>query len=491
MYAKNIISLYKILEEEPKTPTEAENREKDIKKYEKLVDNWIKKHSRKIKRIEKIFLYYINSHSKKMFNEIFGYPPAGGEPYCGKEAKETLEELFLAFKGSSKKLFSEVLKEQLLKSKSGPSAIFNSIYKLFEIVSFEKEDMLKTVDTISNLLKQSRENSKKDYKELEKYSDDCLESMESIYGKDAVYEMSMNLNGDRSELRLTLQNKSFPAFVESLVYDDHKHAGKITSLNKLIAKLKDGAKHTINRAFFRKKVNDYCRDFKIDLKNTMNDKIQEIYKEFEELKIKTVNESKEKINKQMEGIKKELSERLDKKSKSTRPLPIPPVRGKSSSDVSEKPLPTPQKNSIDENDKASQRKSVGRLSPEQKKIWEKSSRINNRPLPPIPTKKNKSSSDIPLSRASPQSQQQRSVDVTDRLSPEQKNFVIKSHLRDESSSSSTLKKDNNKSSIDKTNEKNKEQKISKRKKLKKRLSHMFSRKKSKESSKPDNNSSVK
>lgn len=344
MYAKNIISLYKILEEEPKTPTEAENREKDIKKYEKLVDNWIKKHSKKIKRIEKIFLYYINNHSRKMFNEIFGYPPSGGEPYCGKEAKETLEELFLAFKGSSKKLFLEVLKEQLLKSKSGPSAIFNSIYKLFEIVSFEKEDMLKAVDTISNLLKQSRDNSKEDYKELEKYSDDCLESMESIYGKDAVYEMSMNLNGDRSALRLTLQNYSFPAFVESLVCGG-KSSGKIASSNKLIAKLKDGAKHTINRAFFRKKVNDYCRDFKIDLKNTMNDKIQEIYKKFEELKIETVNESKEKINEQMESIKRELSERLDKKSKSTRPLPTPPVRGKSSSGVPKKPLPTPQKNS--------------------------------------------------------------------------------------------------------------------------------------------------
>lgn len=353
MYAKNIISLYKILEEEPKTPTEAENREKDIKKYEKLVDNWIKKHSRKIKRIEKIFLYYINSHSKKMFNEIFGYPPSGGEPYCGKKAKETLEELFLAFKGSSKKLFSEVLKEQLLKSKSGPSAIFNSIYKLFEIVSFEKEDMLKAVDTISNLLKQSRENSKEDYKELEKYSDDCLESMESIYGKDAVHEMSMNLNGDRSALRLTLQNYSFQAFVESLVYDDNKHVGKIASSNKLIAKLKDGAKHTINRAFFRKKVNDYCRGFKIDLKNTMNDKIQEIYKKFEELKIETVNESKEKINEQMESIKRELSERLDKKSKSTRPLPTPPVRGKSSSDVPKKPLPTPQKNSGDKKNRGS------------------------------------------------------------------------------------------------------------------------------------------
>lgn len=381
MYAKNIISLYKILEEEPKTPTEAENREKDIKKYEKLVDNWIKKHSKKIKRIEKIFLYYINNHSRKMFNEIFGYPPSGGEPYCGKEAKETLEELFLAFKGSSKKLFLEVLKEQLLKSKSGPSAIFNSIYKLFEIVSFEKEDMLKAVDTISNLLKQSRDNSKEDYKELEKYSDDCLESMESIYGKDAVYEMSMNLNGDRSALRLTLQNYSFPAFVESLVCGG-KSSGKIASSNKLIAKLKDGAKHTINRAFFRKKVNDYCRDFKIDLKNTMNDKIQEIYKKFEELKIETVNESKEKINEQMESIKRELSERLDKKSKSTRPLPTPPVRGKSSSGVPKKPLPTPQKNSGDKNDdRASKRRSVERLSTEQLKTLEESLNNKSKPLP--------------------------------------------------------------------------------------------------------------
>ena len=317
MYEKNIVSLYEILEKEPKTPAEVENREKSLEKYEELVNNWIKRHLKEIGKIEKIFLNYNSSRS--MFNGIFGYPSSGDIPYCGKESKESLEGLFLNFKGSSKKL-SIILRDELLNIESSPSGIFEGINKLFKVVNFKKEDMLKAVDIISKLLKQSKNNVDKDYENLVKYRNNYLGTTGSNGGKD-------------SELYLGLLCASFPAFVESMVYGE-KRGGKISSSNKMITKLKANAKHTVNRAIFKKSVDDFCRDFDINLKDTMSNKIQKIYEKSNECRKKIISKYKDDI----EG--KVSSEKQNEKPESTKPLPTPP----------QKPLPIPPKNNAQKSD---------------------------------------------------------------------------------------------------------------------------------------------
>ncbi len=361
MYAKNIISLYKILEEEPKTPTEAENREKDIKKYEKLVDNWIKKHSKKIKRIEKLFS---NCQSLRgIFNRVFTCVPdenlkkIGGanvtnRPTCSKEAERGIGILFNAFKDDSKKL-SKVLKKKLLDfelKEKDICDIFDGFDALADVVSFDKADMLKAINLISKLMKQSEGDLNKEYKILENHIDDCLKNLESN-DEDFRSDFLAHMSGIQNDAYGKLKNVSFNKLMESLADVDNPGITRDYSMNKVLKLLNDHANHTVQRAHFRAMLDRFCYESNGNFKDSVIKKIQKLYEASRKKLAENIIIWKEKINKEADDF---ISKKSNEKPQLTnRPLPTPPVRGKSSSDVPKKPLPTPQKNSGDKKNRGS------------------------------------------------------------------------------------------------------------------------------------------
>lgn len=341
MYAKNIISLYKILEEEPKTPTEAENREKDIKKYEKLVDNWIKKHSKKIKRIEKIFLN-CNTLSR-MFSKTLGYNRR--RPICSEIVEESIGKLFNTFKKSSKK-FSKILKDRFLNfdlKQEDISDIFDSLDTLFDVVCFEKSDMLKMLNTVFELMEQDKNDITKEYKRIDENIDSRLKNLKLKFDTNVMEELYENISEDQKDLYGILKNESFVKFAELLADVDDSKVVKDYSVEELSKIMENMAQHTLGRAHFRAKVNELYAQSGGSSKCSMNQKIIKIHEEFKKSQLRNIEICEKKINRKMDDF---ISKKSNEKPQLTnRPLPTPPVRGKSSSDVPKKPLPTPQKNS--------------------------------------------------------------------------------------------------------------------------------------------------
>lgn len=353
VYARKIISsfgeLREILKEKPTTHPEIEDCKKRLKKYEKLVDQWMNQYSKEIKRIEKIFLN-CNTLSR-MFSKTLGYNRR--RPICSEIVEKSIEKLFNAFKKSSKK-FSKILKDIFLNfdlKQEDISDIFDSLDILFDVVCFEKSDMLKMLNTVFELMEQDKNDITKEYKRIDENIDSRLKNLKLKFDTNVMEELYENISEDQKDLYGILKNESFVKFAELLADVDDSKVVKDYSVEKLSKIMENMAQHTLGRAHFRAKVNELYAQSGGSSKCSMNQKIIKIHEEFKKSQLRNIEICEKKINRKMDDF---ISKKSNEKPQLTnRPLPIPPVRGKSSSDVPKKPLPTPQKNSGDKKNRGS------------------------------------------------------------------------------------------------------------------------------------------
>lgn len=358
MYAKNIISLYKILKKEPKTVDEVKAHEKGIKELKKLTDKYMTRHknSNEIKKIKKIFSKYKESES--LIGEVFGVH-VNNSMICDEKVKNGIKTLLSIFRNKGSKKFSQAIKDEfvgLTLSEKEVENIFEAFEALFGVLSFSKSNMLKLISGISYFMSLRENNIEEMIKDVLDDIEERYEKLKSIYGEDSVTEIGREIEHLKQDLYYAAVNDSFNRIVQCMNSSTCKVLPSLKDIcnnDELLKNLKKGASDFLERIHFQKVINSRCCAFGIDLKKSFEKKIEGLYNASRNKITETIKPLKEKVVKIIDGFEKTLSKESGKKPEPTRPLPTPPVRGKSSSDVPKKPLPTPQKNSGDKKNRGS------------------------------------------------------------------------------------------------------------------------------------------
>ena len=358
MYAKNIISLYKILKKEPKTVDEVKAHEKGIKELKKLTDKYMTRHknSNEIKKIKKIFSKYKESES--LIGEVFGVH-VNNSMICDEKVKNGIKTLLSIFRNKGSKKFSQAIKDEfvgLTLSEKEVENIFEAFEALFGVLSFSKSNMLKLISGISYFMSLRENNIEEMIKDVLDDIEERYEKLKSIYGEDSVTEIGREIGHLKQDLYYAAVNDSFNRIVQCMNSSTCKVLPSLKDIcnnDELLKNLKKGASDFLERIHFQKVINSRCCAFGIDLKKSFEKKIEGLYNASRNKITETIKPLKEKVFKIIDGFEKTLSKESGKKPEPTRPLPTPPVRGKSSSDVPKKPLPTPQKNSGDKKNRGS------------------------------------------------------------------------------------------------------------------------------------------
>ena len=345
VYAKNIISLYKILKKEPKTVDEVKAHEKGIKELKKLTDKYITRHknSNEMKKIKKIFSKY--KESKSLIGDVFGVH-VNNSLICDEKVKNGIETLLSIFRNKGSKKFSQAIKDKfvgLTLSEKEVENIFEAFGALFGVLSFSKSNMLKLISGISYFLSLKENNIEEMIKDVLDDIEERYEKLKSIYGEDSVIEIYSEIRSLKNEIYLIAVNDSFNRIVAGMnsTCKVTPSLEDICNNDELLKNLKKGASDFLERIHFQKVINSRCCAFGIDLKKSFEKKIEGIYYASKNKITETIKPLKEKVVKVIDGFEKTLSKESVKKPEPTRPLPTPPVRGKSSSDVPKKPLPIP------------------------------------------------------------------------------------------------------------------------------------------------------
>ena len=346
VYAKNIISLYKILKKEPKTVDEVKAHEKGIKELKKLTDKYMTRHknSNEIKKIKKIFSKYKESES--LIGEVFGVH-VNNSMICDEKVKNGIKTLLSIFRNKGSKKFSQAIKDEfvgLTLSEKEVENIFEAFEALFGVLSFSKSNMLKLISGISYFMSLRENNIEEMIKDVLDDIEERYEKLKSIYGEDSVTEIGREIEHLKQDLYYAAVNDSFNRIVQCMNSSTCKVLPSLKDIcnnDELLKNLKKGASDSLERIHFQKVINSRCYAFGIDLKKSFEKKIEGLYNASRNKITETIKPLKEKVVKIIDGFEKTLSKESGKKPEPTRPLPTPPVRGKSSSDVPKKPLPIP------------------------------------------------------------------------------------------------------------------------------------------------------
>lgn len=383
MYVTNITSLYKILKKEPKTVDEVKDHKKGIKELKKLIDRYVKRHrnSNEMKKIKVIFSKY--NKPGALIGEVFGFR-VNKSPICDENVKKGIETLFDIFKNKGSKKFSQAIKDKLVGltlSEEDVKKIFEAFDALFGVLSFSRSDMLKLIDVISGLVDQERDNLMIVFKRIAENFNNKCETLYRLYSREVVQPHSSKISHELDELSKATVVKSFVRKVEALWKDAniHQSINEIPPNDELLKRLYGSANDLFERIHFQTMTNTFCCAFNISLKEPFDIKIKKIYDKCKNAVERDIKNCEQQINKMVDEMEKTLLKKSGKKPEPTKPLPIPPVRGKSLSDVPEKSLSTSQKNSGRKNI-GSRRGSIGRLSLEQMKTLEESLNNKSKPL---------------------------------------------------------------------------------------------------------------
>ena len=344
MYAKNIISLYKILKKEPKTVDEVKDHEKGIKELKKLIDRYVKRHrnSNEMKKIKVIFSNY--NKPEALIGEVFGF--RFNKPICGEKVENGIEILFDIFKNKGSKKFSQAIKDKLVGltlSEEKVENIFKAFDALFGVISFSKSDMLKSIDVISELVDQEKDDLEIVLKRISKNFNSKCETLQRLYSREVVYPYSSKISNKFDELSKITVSSLFIRRVEALwkYADPRQSTNKIPPNDELLKRLYGSVNDFFERIYFQTTTNTFCCEFNINLKEPFDIKIKKIYDKCKNAVANDIKNCEQQINEMVDEMEKTLLKKSGKKPESTRPLPTPPVRGKSSSDVPKKPLPIP------------------------------------------------------------------------------------------------------------------------------------------------------
>lgn len=392
--------------------TDTHEYKKKIKEYKKNIDQWLNFNKKEFKEIGKVFSGY--NSKKAMINDLFGRNQKtmiiNGESrsilssYVGQEIEDGIEYLFEEFKKT--KNINKAIKHVLLNfdelELEKIKNIFKGIKKLFNLISFSEEDMKEAIEFIFKLIESDEEESSGKIEEfVVKEDDKCFDYLREKYGEKTVHdELFGKLTNDRPDAEFQVKAGSSLLRKQLEIFAEFNGSGKQSYMvtvdkNTLSKKLCDDAKSVKGRLRFQKNLNSLFVLYGVNSKANLSNKLTQIFNKMKAKRQECKNGYKEVIDDAVrEFVKKQEA------SKIKRPSPPEYLRNKRSSRMNDRPLPptpqqgegrvrqksesslpssTPQKNSIDENNKASQRKSVERLSLEQMKTLEES--LNNKSKP--------------------------------------------------------------------------------------------------------------
>lgn len=355
--------------------TDTHEYKKKIKEYKKNIDQWLNFNREEFKEIKKFFSKC--ETEKEMLSYFKKAKSFGlGGKLKFNDSEGTLKLFFSEFKKSKK--ISETIKKMLVDFDSLEIRNFlKVINELLNMVSnFSKEDMLKEIKFIINLINSNEEEKSGHSKYSEKfnqfvnYINKNLDNFRKKYQN--IAELESDIHIIRGQCSTEFNHALFRNYMMLFVGKTFPNSESIVALPELTKLLNDKAENLKYRIDFLEVINHGCENLGLGSEGSVSQKSERIFNQRQKIRDDVLKTFMDKVVRKFENFEDEMSKKSNRS--------LPPILTEGNERVLEKSLSTPQKNSIDENNKTSQRKSVERLSLEQMKTLEESLNNKSKPL---------------------------------------------------------------------------------------------------------------